>query len=296
MTFREEFKDYLEKHKISQNKAGEGAGYTGSVVSQWLGGTYKGDGDAVEAALRAWMERDKSRRERRSIPTVDTEAMRKITTAIAIAHEERDIAVIAGPAGTGKTTALARYEREHPGSAILIEADESMNQVVLIQELASRLGIDNKMSYPELVQTVSKDLAERDIAVMIDETDYLKDNSMELLRRVVNDKGRSCLVLAGLQRLIFRIKNLKNNHQQIASRVGVLLEVEEMKSVDAEKILLSVWSDLDKETIAAFVKAAGGSVRTLAKLVDRAHRTAVTNDVAKPDPDIVRVAGSLIMR
>lgn len=296
MGFREEFKDFIDKQKISQNKAGEGAGYTGSVISQWLGGTYKGDIDAVEAAIRSWMEREQSRRARRAVPIAETENMRRIMNAISIAHEERDIAVIAGPAGVGKSTALRRYAEANPNSSILIEVDESMNKISLMQELADHLGLDRKGSHTELVRRVCQTLSDRDLIVIIDEADYLNDGALELARRIVNDKGRSGLVLVGLQRLVFRIKNLKNDHQQLASRVGVLLEVEELKAADAERIVRSVWPELEKDAMAAFVKSADGSARALAKLIDRAHRTAVANDLSFPDVETVKLAGSLILR
>ncbi len=296
MSFREEFRDFLDKYRISQNKAAEAAGYTGSVVSQWLAGSYKGDAEAVEAALRAWMEREKNRRARRIVPVTETETLRRILNALTIAHEERDIAVIVGPAGSGKTTALKQYVEKNPASSILIEVDESMTKVSLLQDLAEKLGLDRRGPQPELVRRISNTLAERDILVIIDEADYLSDGSLELIRRIVNDKGQSGLVLVGLPRLVFRLKNLKNDHQQLASRVGVLLEVEPMKNPDSVKILKAVWPDLEKETEELFVKTAAGSVRTLAKLIDRAHRTAVANDLPRPSVDAVRLAGSLIFK
>lgn len=296
MTFREEFQDFIKKNGLSQNKAGEGMGYTGSVVSQWLGGSYKGNVEEVEAAARSWMVREQARRARKRIPIARTETVTRVLNAIAIAHEEKDIALAVGDAGTGKSTALRLYAEEHSHGNILIEVDESMTKYALVQELASALNIDRKGSFTELVREVGSILADRDIVVICDEADYLSDGSLELLRRVVNDKGRSGLVLVGLPRLVHRIKNLKNDHQQLASRVGVLLYVEGLKDADSEKIIHSVWPDLDKDTVKAFQKAAGYSIRHLSKLMDRAHRTAVANGREQPDAETVAVAGALLLK
>lgn len=296
MIFRDQFKEFIEKNKISQNKAAEANGYTGSVISQYLSGNYKGDVEKVEATLMAWIESEKNRRARRAVPIAETENMRRILNVIQIAHEERDIAVITGPAGVGKTTALRKYVAESESHSILIEVDDSMNKVTIIQELADRLGMDRKGSNTELVRRVCAALAARDVTVIADEADYLNDGALELLRRVVNDKGRSGLVLVGLQRLAFRIRNLKNDHQQLASRVGLCLEVGTLTNADAERIVRGVWEEIDADTVKTFVKTADGSARALGKLIDRAHRTAVANGLPHPDGEAVRIAGSMIMK
>jgi hypothetical protein len=49
------------------------------------------------------------------------------------------------------------------------------------------------------------------------------------------------VVLAGLPRLKYKLENLRNDHQQLTSRVGVLLEVKRMGRADAVKIIKGVW-------------------------------------------------------
>jgi DNA transposition AAA+ family ATPase len=40
-------------------------------------------------------------------------------------------------------------------------------------------------------------LRDRDTVIMIDEADYLSDSSLELVRRVINDKAQTGVVLVG---------------------------------------------------------------------------------------------------
>jgi DNA transposition AAA+ family ATPase len=296
MEFRKELGEFLKKSGISQNKAGEGAGYTGSVVSQYLAGSYKGAVEEVEAALRTWMVREQKRRARKYIPIAQTETLTRIINAVNIAHEEMDIAVVVGETGTGKTTAARKYIEENSHSAVLIEVDKSMTALGFVRELAEALRIDRHGNLAELTKRVWSALRDRDTVVIVDEADYLNDGALELARRVVNDKGQSGLVLIGLPRLVFRLKNLKNDHQQLASRVGVLLEVDGLKRADAKSIVASVWPEIDKETVDAFFKTCAGSVRHLCKLIDRAWRTVLANGQSLPDLDAVQVAGSLILR
>jgi DNA transposition AAA+ family ATPase len=296
MEFRKELGEFLKKTGLSQRAAGEGAGYTGSVVSQYLAGIYAGNTDEVEGALHTWMAREQKRRARKRIPIARTDTLTRIINAVNIAHEEMDIAVIVGETGTGKTTAVRKYVEEDPHGAVLIEVDKSMTAFAFIQELAEAIRVDRRGNLADLTKRVCAALRDRDLVVIVDEADYLNDGAMELARRVVNDKGQSGLVLVGLPRLVFRLKNLKNDHQQLASRVGVLLEVDGLKRSDAKAIIASVWPEIDKEVAEGFFKAAGASVRHLCKLVDRAWRTVLANGSSLPDLETVQVAGALILK
>jgi hypothetical protein len=77
-----------------------------------------------------------------------------------------------------------------------------------------------------------------------DEADYLSDGSLELVRRVINDKAQTGVALAGLLRLKYKLENLRNDHQQLTSRVGVLLEVKRLAKPDAVKVIEGVWKGL----------------------------------------------------
>jgi DNA transposition AAA+ family ATPase len=103
-------------------------------------------------------------------------------------------------------------------------------------------------------------------------------------------------VLVGLPTLEYKIRNLRNNHEQLISRVGVMVKLGRLKKADAEKILAGVWTDLSKEAVDAFVKGAGGSTRTLVKLMGRVHQLMGINRLEKPDAEIIAAAGELLMR
>jgi DNA transposition AAA+ family ATPase len=296
MTLKEEFEAFRAEFKIGQNKAAELAGYSGGALSAWVHGDYKGDNDALESAIRAFMIRERARRCQPETPFQLTDNSRRIMNALAMTHREQEIALIVSPVGAGKSITFEQYAAENPTSVVLVKADESMTKGILIKEIAEKLGFDRYNSYSELVRRVSAALQDRDMLVIIDEADNLNDRALELLRQVVYDKGRSSLVIAGLHRLIFRIKNLKNNHQQLASRVGVFLELGALTAADAKKILQSVWPDLGEEALGSFIKAAGGSGRALKKLINRSHETIITNNVPMPNTDVVKMAESLLLK
>jgi DNA transposition AAA+ family ATPase len=212
-----------------------------------------------------------------------------------MARDDRDIAVIVGDSGTGKTTALrACAARSH--SAILIEVDSSFTKNVLVAEIARAVGVETKGGMTAMIARVVEALRGRDTVIMIDEADYLSDGSLELVRRVINDKAETGVVLCGLPRLKYKLENLRNDHQQLTSRVGVLLEVKRLGKFDTMKIVEGVWSGLAKETVDAFIKTANGSIRTLVKLIRRVHQTMGVNRIETPDAGVIAAASEMLMR
>jgi DNA transposition AAA+ family ATPase len=147
-----------------------------------------------------------------------------------------------------------------------------------------------------VIDRVIEALKDRDAVLIIDEADYLSDSSLELVRRIINDKAHTGVVLVGLPTLEYKIRNLRNDHEQLISRVGVMVKLGALKKGDAEKILDGVWTDLPKETVDAFVKGASGSTRTLVKLMGRVHQLMDINRLEKPDTEIIAAAGELLMR
>jgi DNA transposition AAA+ family ATPase len=284
-----------EGKRISQSKAAQAIGYSSGVISAYKSRNYNGNIKALEDKVEAWLKREARRVSRIDVPTVETSVIAQMRKAIALAHDEADIAVIVGEAGTGKTTAIHQYEAESH-SAFLVEVDPSFTKNVLVAEIARAVGVDEKGSITAIINRIIEALRGRDSVLIIDEADYLSDACLELLRRVINDKAETGVVLVGLPRLEYKLRNLRNDHEQLASRVGVFIKLEKMRKADAVKILSNVWQNLTSETIEAFVKMAAGSVRSLVKLMGRVHQTLALSNIEQPDPEVISAAGELLMK
>jgi DNA transposition AAA+ family ATPase len=165
-----------------------------------------------------------------------------------------------------------------------------------MNEIAHALGVEDKGGMNAVIERVIEALKDRDAVLIIDEADYLSDSSLELVRRIINDKAHTGVVLVGLPTLEYKIRNLRNDHEQLISRVGVMVKLGKLKKSDAVKILSGVWGDLAKETLDAFIKMANGSTRTLVKLMGRVHQLMGINRIEKPDTDLITAAGELLMR
>ena len=284
-----------EKKRISQTRAAQMLDYSPGVISAYKNKSYTGSIKVLEDKVSEFLKRDARRSTLVDVPTAETSVMEQVRTAITMAQDEPGIAVITGEAGCGKTTALRHYARESY-SALFVEVDPSFSQVVLLHEIARVAGVEATGSTATVIERIITALQGRDAVLIVDEADYLSDASLELLRRVVHDKAQAGVVLVGLPRLEYKIMNLRNDHQQLQSRVGARLKLSKLKRGDAEKIISGVWTDLPKEVIDAFVKMANGSTRTLVKLMARTHQMMAINKKAVPDEDIISGASDLLMR
>lgn len=294
---KERLEQALVKYGVSQNQAAKEMGYSGAVLSGYRNGTYAGDVGAVEDTILRWIARTEQSRARKKVPLVETDDLRHINNAIGLAHAEKDIALIIADAGGGKSTAARWYRDKNPRTTIIIDVLSGMSKKMLVSELAKQLSLDTvRVSLNTLIQSVADTLAERDMVVILDEADYLRADALEFTRRLVNDLGQSGLVLMGLPRLKAMIQNLKNDHRQLESRIGVFLSLGGLQKKDATLIVKTVWPSVEKEIVDAIYEISREDIRQFCKIVERMQNTMAINKVSEPDLQIVEVAASLIIR
>ena len=297
LEIKERLEEAMKKFGISQNRAAKDIGYSSTALSQYRSNDYSGNVEALEEAIVRWIGRMEQAHARKRVPVVVTEQLQKITNAISLAHAEGDIALIVDNAGGGKTTAAKWYAEQNPRTTILIEVVKGMNTRVMTAKLAEALGLDTvRVNQQVLIQNISATLADRNMVVILDEADYLRADALEFSRRLVNDLGKSGLVLVGLPRLTGTIQNLKNDHQQLESRIGVYLPLSGLTKKDAKKIAQSVWPDIDNEVVDAMYRISRTDVRQFVKIIERAQNTLAVNKLQEIDLDVVETAAMLVIR
>ena len=172
-----------------------------------------------------------------------------------------------------------------------------MTARALVLRIAEELGVDTVRGNPQaLIQNVSAALADRNMVVILDEADYLKADALEFSRRLVNDLGRSGLVLIGLPRLTGAIQNLRNDHRQLESRIGVYLPLAGLSKKDADKIARSVWPEVDGEVVDAMYRISRTDVRQFVKIIERTRHTMAVNKLPAADLGAVETAAALVIR
>ena len=164
-------------------------------------------------------------------------------------------------------------------------------------KIAKQLGVETmRVPLNVLIQTTAQALADRDSLVILDEADYLKADALEFCRRLVYYLGESGLVLMGLPRLRAMIQNLRNDHRQLESRIGINVQLEGLTKADATLIAREVWPDCDMEIVNTLFSISKSDVRQFVKLIERAQNTMVLNQLEKPTVDVIEMAASLVLR
>lgn len=289
--------DTLDKYGISKAKASRDMGYSNAILSAYTTGNYAGDVTKLEDNIVRWIARQEQAHSRKRIPIVETTALKQVFNAIELAHTEHDIALVVADAGSSKTTSAKYYADQNENTVIYIAVVAGMNRKMLTTEIARQLGIEtNRVPFNTLVQNTAEALADRDSLVILDEADYLKADALEFVRRLVYDLGESGLVLIGLPRLKGMIQNLRNDHRQLESRIGIFLQLEGLTKSDATLIAKSVWDDCPADVINSIYSVAKNDVRQFTKILERLQNTMTQNNLTEPTVEAAELAGTLVLR
>lgn len=112
-TLREALIAARDEDSLSITKMAQQIGYSASVLSQYLGGTYTGDNARFERRAEDWL-RARDRKRRIGVPLIESEATRTVMAALETIRRTNDVGVIYGDAGIGKTSGIALYLEENP--------------------------------------------------------------------------------------------------------------------------------------------------------------------------------------
>lgn len=294
---KELLQETLEKYGISRARAGREMGYSSSIVSAYMTGNYSGDVAKLEKNIQQWCNRQIKAHSRKKIPIVETTAVKTILNAIGMAHTEHDIALIVADAGASKTTSAKLYADRNETTVVYIPVVAGMNRKMLVTEIARQLGVETmRVPLNVLIQQTAQALADRDSLVILDEADYLKADALEFCRRLVYDLGESGLVLMGLPRLRAMIQNLRNDHRQLESRIGISVQMEGLIKSDATLIAREVWPNCETEIINSLYDVSKSDVRQFVKLIERAQNTMVLNNLENPTQDVIEMAATLVLK
>ncbi len=102
----------LQATQCSNSEIGRGIGYSSGYVSQYLAGKFPGDLARFETAIREWL-RDRTVAAVSGVPTIETELSKLMCRRFDEIRQSRDLAIMVGDAGIGKTRGDSLYLIDH---------------------------------------------------------------------------------------------------------------------------------------------------------------------------------------
>ncbi|WP_169753458.1 AAA family ATPase [Campylobacter mucosalis] len=297
---------FLNKTGMSQNKLAEVIGVNGAYVSGYLkeGSSYKYK-SKVESLAKNYIDNyiTKSDDSASKGTFIITKDVKSINAVIGWAVKDRDMAVISGVAGSGKSRAVTEFCNKHP-EAILIEATINTSAKTLFRIIASELNITSKGSIDELIRECAAVLARLEKIIIVDEAEHLPYRALDSLRRLY-DFSKTTLVLVGTNRLLLNLTSSKNGNEleQLSSRVGSnwilrgLSWVDEDSGVVVDDDLRAVCESYgvsDKESIKLVGSLARGNFRKSIKLLNRAKTLSESAEVTL-DSSVIKEAVKMLL-
>lgn len=278
---RGEMLAYLEQTGRSQTDLAKAIGASPTMVSQFLNDKYPGFGLNVAKRMAAFLALE-ARRTMAPADTVwiQTQAAREILTVLSQCHELRDLGMIYGAAGIGKTRAAMYYKERNP-DVILVTCTQAIRHPrAFLRHLAQLENVKAPASgaMDALMDGILARLRGSGRLLIVDEAQMLDFRALEMVRGLYDLAGIG-VVLMG-DELIYQMLHAgrtRAQYERLASRIGIRRCLHPGPSrKDVEAIARQYIDGADSECIAYLhAKAAGvGGYRAVVKHCRLAFRIA----------------------
>lgn len=266
----------LMDRSLSQARIGKESGLSGSVVSQWLGGTYPGDNSAVEAKLSRWIDTTHAQRAQAArLPAapeyVATPSSERVIAALTYAQVASDIAIVYGGAGLGKTTAIRQYALRSPNVWPATMSPATASVATALEEIAEAVGAGSAVGggAARLFRAICRRVSESAGLIVIDEAQHLSVAALDQIRAIHDATGLG-VALVGNESVYARLTggNRAAYLDRLYSRIGKRVRL--VKSTQADVVaILSAWDIDAKPCRAQLIDIASkpGGLRGLTKVL-----------------------------
>lgn len=286
-TIKKDLEVFMQLNSVSQNALSRALGINPSAISTFRKGEYKGNNEELARKLKLYMDNfiaKKSDSRNEAIKVFSSNDKKMADFVINEAYREKQIALITGEAGSGKSTIVKEYVATHP-NAILIEATLHTTAKVLLEILSEKLGITHARSLHDRVVAISLELRKRDVIILIDEAEHLPLRALEDLRRIW-DFSQCPIVLVGTEILLKNLMGKNGELRQLYSRIDGKWHVKGLDKSESRAYYGNVG-----ETIFKYTK---GNFRSSAKLYRKAKRLASLHNTEIQE-EIIAQASSMII-
>ena len=277
---------FLQDNSVSMSALARALGVSPSLISQFRNGSYKGDSQAIAAKINSYID-NHNKKSKISQPEpkkgeffVSTD-VKMANFVINEAILEREIALIYGAAGSGKTTILQEFAKNNP-NVVLIEATCHTSAKVLLEDLCEALKIEAPNGLNAKLKAAARFLKSNDKIVMIDEAEHLPLRALEDLRRIY-DFAKMPLILCGTQILLKNLMGKSGELRQLYSRICGKWTMRGLSEEECEKFYAKNIFEYSK-----------GNFRSSSKLYKKALRLASLNE-CEIDEQIIEQATQMVI-
>lgn len=242
----------LMSNGMTQANIAEKTGISPASLSKWLNGKSTGNDDSIVFALTEWIAEKEANCEEAigsAATWIETPTATSIFTVIRYTDEHRNIGLVYGGAGLGKTVTAKEYASEQSNVWIATMTPASANISACLRRIANAVGLD-WLSHrnSEVEQDLIAHLNETNGLLIVDEAQHLRIPALETIRSL-HDASGVAVVLMGNSEIN---KGLVGPHNdkfaQLTSRIGHKLNLAHPKDKDVS-VLSKAWGVSDRPAV-----------------------------------------------
>jgi DNA transposition AAA+ family ATPase len=253
---RGQLQSVMSALKLSQKALAKELGCSQPSLNQWLTGKYKGDNEAIEAKVTAFLSRMPTPSVQDADPVASTLTQKRVHAALGYAQQSRAMVAVYGPPGIGKTHAIRQFVDKFPGYAWMATMHPGCKGLVsMLESVGQAVGVgDPGGGARRITEVIRSAISETQGVLIIDETQHLSLAAIEQLR-YIHDTTEMGLALIGNESSYARLTGGTRAapYAQIFSRLSMVVSLGRVAAADAQRVA-QAWGVRDKETTDMIVK------------------------------------------
>lgn len=264
--------EYMGLSGKSQKQVSKETTLSTSVLSQFLKGTYGGNNEEVAKRITQYLElADKRNINVRHVCFNEELGNTKaVLFACNYAHVKKEIALVCGEAGAGKTTALKHYEADNIGVVFVTANSCSSSATAVLNLICGRIGKTVTGRKDRLMSALVSYFKCTERLIIIDEADHLTLPALQAVRNL-NDEAGVGIVLSGNDRIYSQmiVGSRSSELQQLKTRIVVRRRVSNKYTIGEFR---KIFPGVDDESLSFLIQLSEEeSLRTAIKILELAY-------------------------